>query len=202
MIWYKQLQPFFSVENVLDFIPSRSLTYTDNINILVRLSIYVTICVYLISNNNKSFLIVTSVVAITTCLHQIESKTEDYRETLSNKVDNPINNGSLKKKKTKCHKPNQENPFMNVMMNEYTDDPERNTACDVADVHEDIDKYFGKDLYRSVDDIYNKNSSTRQYYTTPNTSIPNDQEGFAHWLYGNSDITCKEGNGEKCKYFS
>ena len=36
--------------------------------------------------------------------------------------------------------------------------------------------------YRDPNDIYNRISSERQFYTTPNTTVPNDQTGFAKWL--------------------
>ncbi len=34
---------------------------------------------------------------------------------------------------------------------------------------------------------------TRQYYTMPNTSVPNNQTEFANWLYG-SETNCKAGS--------
>ena len=40
--------------------------------------------------------------------------------------------------------------------------------------------------------------SSRQFYTNPSTTIPNDQEAFAKWLYYNPEKTCKEGNGLEC----
>lgn len=57
---------------------------------------------------------------------------------------------------------------------------------------------FDNKLYKNVDDAFNRNSSSRQFYTTANTTIPNDQTGFAHWLYYVNDKTCKEKNGLKC----
>ena len=35
------------------------------------------------------------------------------------------------------------------------------------------------------------------FYTTPNTTIPNNQGDFANWLY-KTPKTCKEGNGNQC----
>ena len=36
-------------------------------------------------------------------------------------------------------------------------------------------------------------TGTRQYYTMPNTLVPNDQGAFANWLYG-TDSNCKSGS--------
>ena len=35
------------------------------------------------------------------------------------------------------------------------------------------------------------------WYATPNTTIPNDQDGFANFCYGDM-ISCKENNGMAC----
>ena len=48
-----------------------------------------------------------------------------------------------------------------------------------------------------MNDIYNNRNSQRQYYTMPNTQIPNDQTSFARWLYA-TPPSCKEGNGLQC----
>ena len=38
--------------------------------------------------------------------------------------------------------------------------------------------------------LYEKKNSERQFYTVPNTTIPNDQKGFAEWLF-KTENTCK-----------
>jgi len=43
--------------------------------------------------------------------------------------------------------------------------------------------------------LFNKNKQ-RQFCTIPSTTIPNDQESFAHWLYASPE-TCKE-NQKNC----
>ena len=58
-------------------------------------------------------------------------------------------------------------------------------------------KHFDNNLYRDVSDIYNRNASDRNYYTMPSSTIPNDQNSFAQFLYS-QDKTCKEGNPNKC----
>ena len=48
-----------------------------------------------------------------------------------------------------------------------------------------------------IRNIFSKNNSQRQFYTTPVTTIPNDQKSFANWLY-KTPPTCKENNGNQC----
>ena len=46
---------------------------------------------------------------------------------------------------------------------------------------------------------YSKFNSQRQFYTTPNTRIPNNQIEFAEWLY-KAPETCKENNEHCLRY--
>ena len=62
-------------------------------------------------------------------------------------------------------------------------------------------KYF-KDIYRDIDDAFDRKSSFRNFYTMPSTSIPNDQMEFANWLYGSKEKTQKEGNGNRNMFFA
>jgi hypothetical protein len=39
------------------------------------------------------------------------------------------------------------------------------------------------------------------FYTTPNTTIPNDQKGFAEFCFGDM-ISCKQGNEMACQRFN
>ena len=125
--------------------------------------------------------------------------------------ENYVQYEQLKRGKTKTEKsasdciyPKENNPFMNVLMNEYVENPQRNEACDVDDVQVKNlinDKYY-KDAYREIDDVFDKKSSFRNFYTMPNTTIPNNQEDYANWLYGIKEKTHKEGNGNRNKHFA
>ena len=95
-----------------------------------------------------------------------------------------------------CSKPNINNPFMNALA---YDTRTRDPACDAIkpenqlQIEEEYNKYCIKD----ISDIFNHNSGRRQFYTMPSTTYPNNQGGFANWLY-KTPPTCKEGNGAQC----
>jgi len=116
-------------------------------------------------------------------------------EELENKNQTIINNQI-------CVKPSRNNPFMNPSMIDINDDENKNiNACyiDNPKIKEEIDNHFFNNQYRDVIDIYDRNSSQRQFYTMPSTTIPNNQEAFSKWLYYRKE-SCKEGNGEMCFY--
>lgn len=203
MIWYKDFNNFLDTNTILDVVPTEKMTFTEKLNTLFRFSIYASIILYAITNNSKSFILTIIFGGITYALYNTETK--EHLQLL-NDIDDVDNNGkkkSLKQLKKDCTVPTKNNPFMNVLINEYEENPKRKKACFInKQVGEYVDKYFNEDLYRSVDDIYQKNASERQYYTMPSTEIPNEQDKFAKWLYGIDGKTCKEGNALKCKYFS
>ena len=66
-------------------------------------------------------------------------------------------------------------------------------------IKENIERGFNADLYRDINDLYDTKNSQRIWYTTPVTSIPNDQEGFAKWLY-KVDKVCKNDQSGCLRY--
>jgi len=100
-------------------------------------------------------------------------------------------------KKNTCRKPTNDNPFMNPFITEYNDitPPE---ACNIDDdkIKDDMMIHFNHDLFRDVDELWERKNSQRQFYTVPNTAIPNNQKEFAEWLY-KIPYTCKE-DQENC----
>jgi hypothetical protein len=98
--------------------------------------------------------------------------------------------------------PTENNPLMNVLVSDYAAFPTRPRALDAsaADVKERAGKLTCRNLYRDSDDIYGKNADCeRPYYTMPNTTIPNDQAGFANWLYRDGGRgVCRDGDMGAC----
>jgi hypothetical protein len=203
-IWYKDIVNFFDINNVLVLYPSSEMEYSEKLNSIMRVVLYITIILYSLMNDTKVFILLIIVGAVVYLMYEVEENKEKYLE--KDRYARYDKDEYMKETETYnrvCTQPTKDNPFMNVTMNEYQENPKRGKACKIdKKVNEYINDYFNEDLYRSVDDIYNKNASERQYYTMPVTEIPNNQDKFAQWLYGNDDKTCKEGNGLKCKYFS
>lgn len=89
--------------------------------------------------------------------------------------------------------PTKENPLMNVDLSK--DNPNRPPAdksylTDVENkiknfVKENANESVNDNLFRDVGDEMELNNSMRQFYTTPNTTIPNDQKSFGNFCYGN-----------------
>lgn len=196
-IWYNNISNFFEVEKLMNFFPNEEMSLEEKLNSALRFTLYFSLIVYIINRTFYVFYLVLIMAGITYLVYNSNKK-----ENFFNDEDDEYLISTLKKKSRsgKCSIPQKTNPFMNVLMNDYVHNPKRPEACDVSKpiVEKKMKQYFENDLYMNIDDIFNKNSSYRQFYTTPSTTIPNDQEGFAKWLYFSEDKTCKEGNTQKC----
>ena len=96
--------------------------------------------------------------------------------------------------------PSDKNPFMNVLVDEIKYNPKRAPAASIMDpsVVLELDDFFKTQFVNDPTDVFNRSQSQRQFYTTPSTSIPNDQESYQNWLYKIPGLTCKEGGRISC----
>jgi len=95
-------------------------------------------------------------------------------------------------KRNTCKVPTKNNPFMNTNITDFNNG-DKPVACNSydEDIKEDIKVNFNHQLFRDVDEIWERVNSQRQFYTIPNTAVPNNQIEFAKWLY-KIPYTCKE----------
>lgn len=94
--------------------------------------------------------------------------------------------------KNTCRIPNTSNPFMNPNITDYNNgDPPAACNADDEEIKTDMKVNFSTDLFKDIDDLFDRKNSERQFYTIPNTSVPNNQTEFAKWLYKIPE-TCKE----------
>ena len=117
-------------------------------------------------------------------LHKMTTNTmneEDFQDSLNIKT---------------CSKPSTNNPFMNALV---YDSRTKDHSCDPINSknQQQIEEEYNKYCIKDISDIFNHNSGRRQFYTMPSTTYPNNQGGFANWLY-KTPPTCKEGNGAQC----
>ena len=94
---------------------------------------------------------------------------------------------------------------MNVSLPEIKYNPKRKPAAPSfnPEVEKDINKKAGNvgidpRLFKDLGDKLDFENSMRQFHSTPNTSIPNDQEAFAKFCYGDMP-SCKDGDSLQCE---
>jgi hypothetical protein len=98
--------------------------------------------------------------------------------------------------------PTAANPFMNVLLTDIGDNPYKPAAKNAGSqaVKAELDSYFQTMFADDPGDVFNHTSGQRNWVIMPSTTIPNDQESFANWLYRVPGQTCKEGNLDVCNF--
>lgn len=177
--WYEEPSILFDKNRIVEFFPTEDMTYFEKLNAITRLSIYSSVLLYMYKKEYYFFYFPLFIIGLTLYMYKTNSSdscnvTENFSSCDT------------------CTKPSQTNPFMNVLMQEYTDNPNRGKACSIEETEADVEKKFNHNLYRRVGDIWQKNNNQRQFYTMPNTTIPNKQKEFAEWLYKIPRPTCRE----------
>lgn len=191
-IWFKDFNILFDVDRLTEFVPSKYNSTEEKFNSIMRLAIYSSI-ILSIYKRDPSPLVIIAICGILTYIIYKNYKKEKFEE----------NSKPVQKKESKV-KPTLNNPFMNITQQDYIDNVNRGEAPkyyedtqEAENLRDDINKKFQHDLYMGIEDAWEKNNSQRQFYTTPNTQIPSDQDRYLEFLYGKAG-SCKT-NTEDCK---
>jgi len=186
MFWIDNLNELFNPV----LYPNINMTIEEKINAIIRLILFIGIIATLIFNDSRYILFILIIMLISIFIYNYQMEKNRKIEKYLNDNDLDIINNE------KCVKPTQENPFMNPSLignnNKYD-------SCSIENEHikDNIDYFFNKNVFRETDDIYDKSLLDRQFYTVPSTSIPNNREKLASWLYDRGP-SCKENKGEQC----
>ena len=194
-IWYQDIRSFITETNYNKFFPSKDMTFVEQLNSLLRFSLYFSVVIFILRKDTNIFFVPIFMAGFTYLLLSVDTKNKVKERFFIDSKDMTID----KDTKKLCVKPTKDNPFMNVLISDYANNTQRKQACDISkpNVKKKVKQMFSNNLYRDVSDIYDKNASDRNYYTMPSTEIPNNQEAFAKYLYGQGK-SCKDGNGNKC----
>lgn len=194
--WADDPYILLSSSRFVEFFPTADMTRVEKINAMTRFAIYLGILLAVTYNNIIWLYIPVVAMLFFYFVHKYYP-------------DNQHGAGAddLKCQGDTCHdengnlyqKPTRDNPFMNVLLTDYVDNPIRSPAADIDDpnIQKDIKKMFDYGLYKNVDDIWDRNNSQRQYYTNPGTTIPNDRDSFMNWCW-NTPYVCKDGDQAAC----
>jgi hypothetical protein len=183
IVWFEDLYSFvFNQDNWLKFIPDKNYTFIENLNAVMRFSLLFSLVIFFVKRDYTALYFALFVGFMTYALYMHDKRHSNLKIELFDKmnlVQSPTQEKSI------CYKPSADNPFMNVSYIDQNDFPNRPPACDGTrkSTKLEVKKLFDSGLYRDVDDIFHKKASDRQFYTTPSTTIPNDQRSFAEWCF-------------------
>jgi hypothetical protein len=194
-IWYKDPIGFVKIDKLADFIPLQSMSFAERLNAIMRFVLYFTLLLLVVQGDPRVLYIPVFFGLFTLGMYSFYDK--DKREFYSRHSNHNLKYD--KRRKEACSLPTKNNPFGNILVSDYQENPRRPPGCRITKtkMKSKVEKLFGHNLYRDIDDIWHRNSSSRNFYQTPIQTIPNKQTEFAEWLYGRNR-TCKQGSGEQC----
>jgi len=179
-LWYQD--PTVLLSNIDQFIPDKDLNRFEKINAIARLAILFALIIIIFKQETQLIYISAFLLLISLFL----GTSENFTST----------DLSLNSPDKNCTKPTEDNPFANYTIGDLIENKERNKACNYNDVKQDIRKKFRSKTHNDLSDIWGQFITDRNFYSTPNTNIVNDQEGLAKWLFGKSG-ECKT-EGKNC----
>ncbi len=198
-----------------EFFPTETMSFNQKLNALTRIVLILTIVSYLFTQKPK--ILVVSFISIL-CIFLLHYATnqkllgEPFSQNSNGYVRNYNRKGpfvpmNINDNQYQASSP--VNPLSNVLMSDYDYNPNKKPA---PPSFTDKDKQIildetknqiqllnpdqpniEKKLFQDVTENLEFEQSMRQFYSTANTTIPNDQKGFAEFCYGDM-ISAKEGN--------
>ena len=211
--------PLMSVEQKLNAITRLVLLLTilgflitNNINIIFTGFITLAIFVMLYKTQYN----------LNTSASSASSASSDANAESGDKKEGFVNSQMYNALKPHLTTPTIQNPMMNVLLPEISYNPTRDEAAPSynSEVEKEINhstegnvvlnfeprnlteaEKLRKKLFADLGDKYEFDDSMRMFYTNPNTTIPNDQKGFAEFCFGDM-ISCKQGNEMACQRFN
>jgi len=179
-IWFKDPSVLFSESTWMRFAPVQTMTTTEALNAVVRFSVYSSIMLAVLTFNT-SYLSAIPIVALASIvlfeLFPNGKQIESYINVAKKKMRGGKENFTM---------PTASNPFMNVLLTEIQDDPDREDAAPVTDdkVRAEISKAFRSttDIYMDTSDAFDQAQAVRTFHTLQSSRIPTDQDGFLSWL--------------------
>ena len=210
-LWINDPSIFFQTSKLLEVWPKEYMNHEEKINAISRCVIYLTLIGGIFFKNIKIFVsgIVTLVVLVIT-YYILKKRSKEF---MYNKIKEGFSDQDLYEKyKHNFTNPTTQNPNMNVLLTEIQDNPHRQAAAPSYNkvVEEEInesvknivrknfnDENIDEKLFKDIGDKLPFEQSMRQFYTNPNTLVPNNQKEFAQFCYGNM-ASCKDGDIEMC----
>jgi len=189
--------------------PTENMSRNEKLNSLSRLVIYITLIGFIFTYSFK--ILISGIVTMGIFVFLFYSTKNNVEETFCN-INNINNFFRAPDIRSRFTMPNNKNPLMNVNLPEIVDNPNRNMATPSFNpsitqeinnstknmiVNNFDDENVRDKLFSNLGDNLEFEQSMRNFYTTANTTIPNNQGGFAEFCFGDM-ISCKEGNPIAC----
>ena len=197
--WLYNPNILFKSQEISNIWPTNNMSFAEKLNAISRLVIVFTLLGYLMTKNFK--IVLSGLVTLGTIILLFLIKNRK-----SKNIEGFTNNDIYDMLKPTFTEPTHSNPAMNVLLPEIADNPTRNKAAPAfipiveADINEKTKQFvvgnfndptIDQRLFNDLGDNFTFDRSMHAWYSTPNTTIPNDQKSFAEYCYGGM-IACRD----------
>ena len=200
--WLNNPNILLNKDFISEIFPSKDFSLAQKLNAITRLIILLTILGYLFTRSIK--IVVSAVISliVLVIIYKSKAEKEDFSVIKKEEPIKVVKNEKKNYIEEKFTTPTKKNPMMNVLIDEYKYNKDRPPAAPSynnqikKEMYENA-KSENKKLYRNLGDSILYENSLQNFYTMPNTKIPNNQKDFAMFCYGNMP-SCKEGDELQC----
>ena len=161
-----------------DIIPSEEMSFDEKLDAASRFIGYAAALTFWRNPNSQSSLLLVIVFVFLRWLKKTSNVPQKQEEEVKENFESKVGTKD-------CTPPIKKNPYMNPLMYESR---QKAPACPIENkkIAKKADQIFQQTMFKDVDDVWNRRTNSRQFYTMPSTTFPNNQKAFAKALYGNS----------------
>ena len=175
-IWFKDPAILFTQTTWNRFVPTARMTTAESLNAVVRFTVYFSVLLFMSTGVNAYVLAIPAVMVLTLGLYSLFPNGKTI-ESFTLRAAKAVSGYTM---------PSIQNPFMNVLLTEINDDPNREDAAPTnrKDVKKAIEETFKhtNDLFMDTTDVFDQTQAMRTFHTLQSAKIPNDQDGFLRWM--------------------
>ena len=203
--WLKTPSILLNKNYITELWPDSKYNLERKLNSITRIVILLGFLGYFITKSIKIPLSAIATLVIIIIIYKTQSNLKNVKEEFSG-INKKISNLKPNKiSKNDFTQPTKQNPLMNVSLPEIKYNPTRKPAAPAFNpaVEKKINNKAGNvgidpRLFKDLGDKLDFENSMRQFHSMPNTKIPNDQEAFAKFCYGDMP-SCKDGDSLQCE---
>jgi hypothetical protein len=179
-IWFKNPTVLFDRDTWSRFVPTKTMTTAEALNAVTRFSVYFSVILFAATGVSAYLLGIPIVMAASIALHTLFPNGKTLETFLTGQRVGPS-----------YTMPSKQNPFMNVLLTEIQDAPNRGDAAPTgrSDVKMEIHKAFQQtsDIYMDTTDVFDQSQAMRTFHTMQSARVPNDLDGFKKFLSKDHD---------------
>uniref|UniRef100_A0A6C0CNY9 Minor capsid protein P9 transmembrane helices domain-containing protein n=1 Tax=viral metagenome TaxID=1070528 RepID=A0A6C0CNY9_9ZZZZ len=215
--WGQNPNVLLDPSHISELFPVSDMEYEQKLNAITRTVIILTFVFYLFLRSWRVIIVSAFTIFALWLIYMTQSKKKKVRFTEKEGFENKVTEDYLETQEELPDdifgESNYTNPLQNVLISDYDSPTSKKPAPAsytaqsqetileqakrmINNGHPEEPKITDK-LFKSLGDKLEFEQSMRPFYSTPSTTIPNDQGAFVDFCYG-SMVSCKEGNPFAC----